>query len=97
VEKKTKLEVVLDGVELLVGVGVSTLVGGALVLVKPANLGLVKKAAVGLGGMAISWMASDKVVAYIDDQVKTTVQQIKDKMKKKKPEEKTVEGEVEAT
>lgn len=94
--KKSKLDVVVDGVELLIGVGVSTLVGGAVALVKPANLGLVKKAAVGLGGLAFSWMASDNVVTYIDDQIKTTIQQIKDKLKKKKLEKETVEEEVEA-
>ena len=37
-----KLDMVLGGVELLVALGVSTLVGGALVLVKPSKLGVVK-------------------------------------------------------
>ena len=43
-----KLEVVLGGLELLVAVGVSTLVGSALILVKPTNLGAIKKIAVGV-------------------------------------------------
>lgn len=94
-----KLDMILGGVELLVGIGVSALVGSALVLVKPAKLGAIKKIAVGVGGFAISCMAVDGVTDYVDKQVKETVQTFKDVFKKKEPEikveatvEETVEG-----
>ena len=90
-----KLDMVLGGVELLVALGVSTLVGSALVLVRPAKLGAIKKIAVGVGGMAISCMAVDGVTNYVDKQFKTTVAEFKEIFKKKTPEEETVE-EVEA-
>lgn len=86
-----KLEMVLGGVELLVAVGVSTLVGGALILVKPDKLGAIKKIAVGVGGMAISCMAVDEVTSYVDKQFKTTVGQIKGILQKEEPKKETVE------
>ena len=73
-----KLDMVLGGVELLVALGVSTLVGSALVLVRPAKLGAIKKIAVGVGGMAISCMAVDGVTNYVDKQFKTTVAEFKE-------------------
>jgi len=82
-----KLDMILGGVELLVAVGVSTLVGSALVLVKPDKLGAIKKIAVGVGGMAISCMAVDGVTDYVDKQFKTTVEQIKEIFKKKEEPE----------
>ena len=85
-----KLDMVLGGVELLVALGVSTLVGSALVLVRPAKLGAIKKIAVGVGGMAISCMAVDGVTNYVDKQFTTTVAEFKEIFKKKTPEE-TVE------
>ena len=89
-----KLDAVLGGVELLVALGVSTLVGGALVLVKPSKLGAVKKIAVGLAGTAISCMAVDGVTDYVDKQVRSTVTQVKEIFKKKEPEtEETVKEE----
>lgn len=84
-----KLDMVLGGVELLVAIGVSTLVGGALGLVKPTNLGAIGKIAVRVGGAAISFMAVDGVTNYVDKSIKATVQQIKDVFVQK-PEEETV-------
>lgn len=88
-----KLDMVLGGVELLVALGVSTLVGGAIVLVKPSKLGAVKKIAVGLAGTAISCMAADGVTDYVDKQVRSTVAQIQESFRKslKKPESEETE------
>ena len=88
-----KLDMVLGGVELLVALGVSTLVGGALVLVKPSKLGVVKKIAVGLAGTAISCMAVDGVTDYVDKQVRSTVTQVKEIFKKEPETEETVKEE----
>ena len=81
-----KLNIVLGGVELLVAIGVSTLVGGAVGMVKPAKLGAIKKIAVGIGGLAISSMAVDGVNAYVDKTFKETVDGFKGIFKKKEPE-----------
>lgn len=87
-----KLDMVIAGVELLVTIGVTTLVSGALILVKPAKLGAIKKIAVGVAGVAVSCMATDKVVGYVDKYCKDTVEQFKD-IFNKKPKEETVEEE----
>lgn len=91
-EKNLKLAI--GGVELLVAIGVSTLVGGALALVKPGKIGPIKKIGVGLAGLAVSTMATDAVVEYVDKQLTTTVEKVKEFFNKK-PEEETLE-EVEA-
>ena len=87
-----KLEIVLGVVEGLAALGVSTLVGGALVLVTPVKLGVIKKIAVGIAGVAISCLATDTVTDYMDKQFKEIVEQFKDVFKKV-PKEKTVEVE----
>ena len=38
-----KTDMVIGGVELIVALGVSTLVGGAIAIVKPSKLGVIKK------------------------------------------------------
>ena len=81
-----KLEMAKGGVELLLALGVSTLVGGAIAIVKPAKLGAIKKIAVGIGGLAISSMAVDGVNAYVDKTFKETVDGFKGIFKKKEPE-----------
>lgn len=82
-----KLDIVLGGVELLVAIGVSTLVGSTLGMVKPAKLGAIKKVAVGVGGFAISSMAVDGVTNYVDREFKAAVEGFKGIFKKKEPEE----------
>lgn len=90
-----KLNMVLGGVELLVAIGVSAIVGSALGIVKPAKLGAIKKIAVGVGGVAISGMAVDGVTNYVDKSFREAVDQIKEKFKKKPEivEEETIKEE----
>lgn len=88
-----KMNMVLGGIELAVALGVATLVGGALTMVKPSNLGVIKKIAVGIGGLAISAMATDGVVNYVDTQFTEVTKQIKELFTKKNPEKKTDEEE----
>ena len=90
-----KLDMALGGVELLVALGVSNLVGSVLGIVKPTNLGAIKKIAVGIGGAAISCMAVDGVTDYVDKQVRSTVTQIKEIFKKEESEETNEEVEAE--
>lgn len=86
-----KLEMVKGGVELLLALGVSTLVGGAIAIVKPAKLGAIKKIAVGAAGFAVSSMAIDGVTAYVEKQIDSVVDGIKKVFEKKKPEEENME------
>ena len=88
-----KLEMVKGGVELFLALGVSTLVGGAIAIVKPAKLGAIKKVAVSAAGLAISSMAIDGVTDYVEKQIDKTVDEVKKIFEKKKPkvEEKTEE------
>ena len=87
-ENKTKVELAISGAEVLTAIGVSTLVGGAIALVKPAKLGVIRKIAVSVGGMAIASMATDGVVAYVDKTVHAMIDSVKGVfVKKDKPEE----------
>ena len=87
-ENKTKVELAISGAEVLTAIGVSTLVGGAIALVKPAKLGVIRKIAVSVGGMAIASMATDGVVAYVDKTVHSMIDSVKGVfVKKDKPEE----------
>lgn len=88
-----KLEMVKGGVELLVTVGVGTLVGGALMLVKPAKLGVAKKMAVGVAGLVITSMATDSVTDYFEKKFDEVATSIKEVIAKNKPKEETVKVE----
>lgn len=87
-ETKSKVELAIGGAELLTAIGVSTLVGGAVALVKPSNIGVIRKIACSVGGLAIASMATDEVVAYVDKSVRSTIDGFKGIFKKKEPEEK---------
>lgn len=82
-----KIEMVKGGLELLATIGVGTLVGGALVLVKPAKMGVIKKMAVSVAGLAITGMATDGVTKYIGKQFDEIATAIKEVMGKKSKEE----------
>lgn len=81
-----KLELLKGGLELLVSIGVGILAGNAVGLVKPQNLGVIKKIACGVGGLAVSAMAADKVTDYVDDQWTEARDQIKGLFPKKTEE-----------
>ena len=78
-----KLELLKSGLELLVSIGVGILAGNAVGLIKPQNLGVIKKIACGVGGLAISGMAADKVTDYVDEQWTEASGQIKKLFPKK--------------
>ncbi len=71
-------KLVVGGIEALTAIGVGTLVGGALVLVTPANPNLIKKMGIGLAGFAISCMAIENVNAYVDEQLEEIINPFKD-------------------
>ena len=75
-----KVEMVKAGTELMVTIGVGTLVGGAIAIVKPQNLNVIKNIAVSMEGMVIT--SIDEVVGVI-----------KEIIEKRKPKEETEEVE----
>lgn len=93
-ETKSKVELVIGGAELLTAIGVSTLVGGAVVLVRPSNIGVIRKVACSVGGLAIASMATDEVVAYVDKTARSTIDGFKGIFKKKEPETKDESEEI---
>lgn len=91
---ENKMKLALGGVELLIGIGVSALVGGAIAIVKPNKLGLIKKVSVGLAGFAISAMAVDGVTNYVHTEITDFVDELKGVFNNNETEEETVEEEV---
>ena len=51
--------------------------GGAVALVKPANLGVIKRVACGVGGLAIASMLSDEAVAYVGKTLRSVTDSVK--------------------
>lgn len=66
-----KLEILKGGAELLVSIGVGSIVGNAIKLTTDPKAGRIKKIAITIGGFALSQMVSDMTCAYttkhIDD------------------------------
>jgi len=81
-----KLELIKGGLELLTSIGVGVLAGSAIGLVKPQNLGRIKKIAVGVGGIALSNMAADRTVEYVDEKWDETETSVREFFGKPKPE-----------
>lgn len=73
-----KLEMLRGAVELLVSTGVSIIMGGILVKMKPTDIGTIKKIAVGVGALAMSMFVSDKVTEHVDAKWIETENQIKE-------------------
>ena len=82
-----KLDMVLGGIEIFTAIGVSTLVGGAVMLVKPNNLGIIKKIGVEIAGLAIASMAVDKVTDYVNDELRPIATKIEKRFGKSEEEE----------
>lgn len=59
-----KLELLKDAAELMVSVGVSSIVGNTLKMVKDPTAKLPKRFAVAIGGIVLSSMISDKAGEY---------------------------------
>lgn len=91
-----KLEMVHGALNVLVALGVSSIVGGALVLCQPNKMGVIKKIATGIGGLAISSMAVDGVNEYVDKQFHTVVEAVKGIVKTKPVEETPVIEDIES-
>jgi hypothetical protein len=63
--------------EILVSVGVGSIVGNAIKQTTPANAHIVKRISIGIGGFVLSSMISAKASKYATDQIDETVEKIK--------------------
>ena len=64
-----KLEMVKSVTQIVVSVGVGSIVGNAIKFTTPASSNLVKKVCIGVGSMILSNMVSDKAVQYSDQKI----------------------------
>jgi hypothetical protein len=87
-----KLDMVKGGLELMVTIGVGTLVGGAIAIARPAKLGVVKQIAVSAAGLVVTSMATDGVTDYFEKKFDEVVTVVKELLEKRKPKEETVEA-----
>lgn len=71
-----KLELLKDATELVVSIGVSSIVGNTLKLVKDPTARLPKRFAVAIGGIVLSSMISDKAGEYVSGRIDKTAEQI---------------------
>ena len=68
-----KLNALRGLAEIMVTIGVNSMVGNALKLVVDPNAGKLKKACVFVGGIAISGLVSDAAVKYTDNWISSSV------------------------
>ena len=88
-----KMEMAKNGVQIAVAIGVSTLVGGALAIVKPKNLGVIRKVTASIAGFVLSSMVIDSATDYVEKQFDYVVASVSKLFKKEDPKEETEETE----
>jgi hypothetical protein len=93
---ENKENMVIGVAQLLAAIGVTTLVAGAITIVKPAKMGAIKQIAVGTAGLAIGSMATDAVTEYVGKEVEALIATVKGIFQKKSEVEETSEEVVEA-
>lgn len=64
--------------ELVIGIGVGTIVENAIKATTPANTTFAKKVAITVGGVAISGLVASSATTRIVDQITETTAQIKE-------------------
>lgn len=64
-----KLEIVKAATQIVVSVGVGSIVGNAIKFTSPASTNLIKKVCIGIGSVVLSNMVSDKAVSYSDQKI----------------------------
>lgn len=71
--KMKKVEVLKAGVGFIVGIGVGSIMGNAIKMVRPQDVGKFKDLCIGIGALALSSMVSDNVVDYVNEQIDTFI------------------------
>ena len=71
------LNLIKSVVEIVVSVGVGSIVGNAIKQTTPANAHIVKRISVGIGGFVLSSMVSHHATNYTSKTIDETVEKIK--------------------
>lgn len=71
-----KLEILKGGVEILVSIGVGSIVGNAIKLTTDPEAGKIKKMAIGFGGFVLSQMVSDKAGEYATQKIDSAAEKV---------------------
>lgn len=77
--------------EIMVSVGVGSIVGNAIKVGTPAGTHIIKRACIAVGGFVLSSMISDKASKYASEAIDETVDKIKNIIKPNSPDETQVE------
>lgn len=72
----SKLDIVKGASEIVVSIGVSAIVGGAIKLVKDPEAKIVKRIFFGIGGFVLSSMVGDMAAAYANDRIDTVANSV---------------------
>lgn len=73
-----KIEIIKTIGGIMVSVGVSSIIGTAIKSTNPTeSAGAIKKLCIGLGGIVLSSMVSDKAVTYTETKIDTVVEEAK--------------------
>lgn len=82
----TKIEMIKAAGEIVVSIGVGTIVGNVIKSTTPVDMGPIKKACVSIGTIVLANLASDSTTDYLEkkiddvvDKVKTTVTESQEK------------------
>lgn len=69
-----KLDIFKAAAELVVSVGVGTIIGNTIKLTTPADIHLIKKICVGAGAFALSGMVGDLAANHVSQQIDETAE-----------------------
>ena len=89
-----KLSIFKDVADVVVSIGVSSIVGNAIKMTTDPEAKLLKKIAIGIGGIVLSGMVGDLASKYTNQQIDNavaSVSSIVDNMKNAKAEKELVE------
>lgn len=71
-----KLEILKGGAEILVSIGVGSIVGNAIKITTDPEAGRIKKLAIGIGGFVLSQMVSDKAGEYATQKIDSAAEKV---------------------
>lgn len=64
-----KLELLKAGLDILTSIGVGSIAGNALSMVKPTDAGKIKNLCIGIGSFVLTSMVCDAATDYVEAQV----------------------------
>lgn len=74
----TKLEMVKAGAQIVVSIGVGIVVGNVVKVSSPAGRNVLKNICVGVAGLVLSDMVSDKACSHVETKIDDVANQLKE-------------------